>query len=82
MNGAATGPGEDAPGRRTPGWVSFVTGRHGRLLVVAAFVALLGAGLVARSHLHEVTAAGQSSFLPRSCRKSLLLVGRMSANPA
>jgi RND superfamily putative drug exporter len=41
-----------------------VTGPRGRWLTVAAWVALGLAGLLARTHIDEVTAAGQSSYLP------------------
>jgi RND superfamily putative drug exporter len=44
--------------------VSAVTGPRGRWLTVAAWIALGVAGFVARTHIDEVTAAGQSSYLP------------------
>ena len=42
-----------------------VTGPRGRWVTIAAWVALGIGGYVARSHIGEVTAAGQSSFLPK-----------------
>jgi RND superfamily putative drug exporter len=41
-----------------------VTGRRGRLVTIAIWVLLGIAGLVARAHIDDVTAAGESSFLP------------------
>lgn len=41
-----------------------VTGRRGRWVTVAVWLVLGTAGLVARSHIGDVTAAGQNSFLP------------------
>jgi len=41
-----------------------VTGPRGRWVTVAVWVALGLAGFVARAHIDEVTAAGQSSYLP------------------
>jgi RND superfamily putative drug exporter len=41
-----------------------VTGPRGRWLTVAVWVVLGLAGLLARAHIEEVTAAGQSSYLP------------------
>jgi RND superfamily putative drug exporter len=41
-----------------------VTGPRGRWITVAVWVALGLAGLLARAHINEVTAAGQSSYLP------------------
>jgi putative drug exporter of the RND superfamily len=41
-----------------------VTGPRGRWVTVAVWVALGLAGLLARTHIDEVTAAGQSSYLP------------------
>jgi len=42
-----------------------VTGPRGRWVTIAVWVAIGIGGYVARSHIGEVTAAGQSSFLPR-----------------
>ncbi|MBS1893043.1 MAG: MMPL family transporter [Actinobacteria bacterium] len=42
-----------------------VTGPRGRWVTIAIWVALGVGGYVARSHIGEVTAAGQSSFLPK-----------------
>ena len=42
-----------------------VTGPRGRWVTIAVWVALGVGGYVGRSHIGEVTAAGQSSFLPK-----------------
>jgi putative drug exporter of the RND superfamily len=42
-----------------------VTGPRGRWVTIAVWVALGIGGYVGRSHIGEVTAAGQSSFLPK-----------------
>ena len=57
-------------GRRPPPPViaalaAAVTGPRGRWVTIAVWVALGIGGYVARSHIGEVTAAGQSSFLPK-----------------
>ncbi len=44
---------------------SAVTGPRGRWVTIAVWVAIGIGGYVARSHIGEVTAAGQSSFLPK-----------------
>jgi RND superfamily putative drug exporter len=44
--------------------VSAVTGPRGRWLTVAVWIALGVAGFVGRTHINDVTAAGQSSYLP------------------
>jgi RND superfamily putative drug exporter len=44
--------------------VSAVTGPRGRWLTVAVWIALGIAGFVGRTHINDVTAAGQSSYLP------------------
>jgi putative drug exporter of the RND superfamily len=41
-----------------------ITGPRGRWAVVAVWLLIAAAGLLARAHLDDVTAAGQSSFLP------------------
>ncbi len=41
-----------------------VTGPRGRLVTIAVWLLIGVAGLVAHSHIGDVTAAGQSSFLP------------------
>jgi RND superfamily putative drug exporter len=41
-----------------------ITGRRGRWVTVAIWLLIGAAGLVAHSHIDDVTAAGQSSFLP------------------
>ncbi len=63
----------DPPGvvRRVAGGV---TGRRGRWVTIAAWVAIAIAGLVGHSHIDQVTAAGQSSFLP-SHAESTKVVG-------
>jgi putative drug exporter of the RND superfamily len=47
-----------------------VTGRRGRWLTVAVWVLLGAAGLLARAHIDDVTAAGQSSFLPTNAEST------------
>jgi RND superfamily putative drug exporter len=42
-----------------------VTGRRGRWVTIAVWLVIGIGGYVARSHIGEVTAAGQSSFLPK-----------------
>jgi RND superfamily putative drug exporter len=41
-----------------------ITGRRGRWVTVAAWLLIGAAGLLAHAHIDDVTAAGQSSFLP------------------
>ena len=41
-----------------------ITGPRGRWLTIAVWILLGAAGLVAHAHIDDVTAAGQSSFLP------------------
>jgi RND superfamily putative drug exporter len=41
-----------------------VTGRRGRWAVVAVWLLISAAGLLAHAHIDDVTAAGQSTFLP------------------
>src|SRR6201999_1731140 len=57
-------------GRRPPPPViaalaAAVTGPRGRWVTIAVWVALGIGGYVGRSHIGDVTAAGQSSFLPK-----------------
>ena len=47
-----------------------VTGRHGRRLTLAAWALLAVAGLFAHAHLGDVTAAGQSSYLPSNAEST------------
>jgi putative drug exporter of the RND superfamily len=47
------------------GLAAAVTGPRGRWVTIAVWVALGIGGYVGRSHIGEVTAAGQSSFLPK-----------------
>jgi RND superfamily putative drug exporter len=42
-----------------------VTGRRGRWLTIALWIVVGVGGWIARSHIGEITAAGQASFLPR-----------------
>jgi putative drug exporter of the RND superfamily len=49
---------------RVQGLVASVTGPRGRWVTVAVWVALGIAGFVGRTHIDDVTAAGQSSYLP------------------
>jgi putative drug exporter of the RND superfamily len=44
--------------------VAAVTGPRGRWVTIAAWIALAVAGLAARTQIGEVTAAGQTSYLP------------------
>ena len=41
-----------------------VTGPRGRWVTIAVWIALGAAGLIARTHINDVTAAGQDSYLP------------------
>ncbi len=43
---------------------SVVTGSRGRWFAVAVWLLIGAAGLLAHAHIDDVTAAGQSSFLP------------------
>jgi RND superfamily putative drug exporter len=47
-----------------------VTGRHGRWLTLAVWALLAVAGLFAHAHLGDVTAAGQSSYLPSNAEST------------
>jgi RND superfamily putative drug exporter len=53
--------------------VSAVTGSRGRWATVGVWLALALAGLVARLHIGDVTAAGQSSFLPANAESTRAL---------
>ena len=50
-----------------------VTGPRGRLLTIAVWIAVGVAGFLASSHIDDVTAAGQSSFLPRNAESTRAL---------
>jgi RND superfamily putative drug exporter len=50
-----------------------VTGPRGRWVTFAAWVALAVAGFVGRSHISDVTAAGQTSFLPKDAESTRAL---------
>lgn len=50
-----------------------VTGRRGRQLVIAVWLAIGVAGFVGRSQIDDVTAAGQSSFLPKNSESTRAL---------
>ncbi len=50
-----------------------VTGRRGRWLVIAAWLAIGVAGFIGRSHIDGVTAAGQASFLPKNAESTRAL---------
>ena len=50
-----------------------VTGPRGRWVTIAAWVALAVAGFVGRSHIGDVTAAGQTSFLPKDAESTRAL---------
>ena len=56
-----------------PQWAQAVTGRRGRLVVLALFVPLVVAGWLGRSHLDDVTSAGQSSFVPASAESTKVI---------
>ena len=47
-----------------------VTGPRGRLLTIAVWLLIGVAGFVARSHIGDATAAGQSSFLPATAEST------------
>lgn len=50
-----------------------VTGRRGRWLVIAVWLAIGIAGFIGRSQIDDVTAAGQSSFLPKNSESTRAL---------
>lgn len=50
-----------------------VTGRRGRWLVIAVWLAIGVAGFVGHSKIDDVTAAGQSSFLPKNAESTRAL---------
>jgi RND superfamily putative drug exporter len=50
-----------------------VTGPRGRLVTIAIWILIGVAGFVARSHINDVTAAGQSSFLPKNAESTRAL---------
>jgi len=50
-----------------------VTGRRGRWVAIAVWLLLAAAGLLARDHIGEVTAAGQTSFLPADAESTKAL---------
>jgi putative drug exporter of the RND superfamily len=50
-----------------------VTGPRGRLLVIAVWALIGVAGFLGRSHINDVTAAGQSSFLPKNAESTRAL---------
>jgi RND superfamily putative drug exporter len=50
-----------------------VTGPRGRLVTIAVWLLLGLAGLLGRSHIDDVTAAGQSSFLPKNAESTRAL---------
>ena len=50
-----------------------VTGRRGRRLVIAVWLAIGVASFVGRSQIDDVTAAGQSSFLPKNSESTRAL---------
>jgi putative drug exporter of the RND superfamily len=50
-----------------------VTGPRGRLATLVVWLLIGAAGLLARSHIDDVTAAGQSSFLPADAESSRAL---------
>jgi RND superfamily putative drug exporter len=56
------------------------TGSRGRWLAVAIWLLIGAAGLVAHSHIDDVTAAGQSSFLPEDSESTRALAALQSAS--
>jgi putative drug exporter of the RND superfamily len=50
-----------------------VTGPRGRWLTIGVWALIAVAGFVARSHINDVTAAGQSSFLPKNAESTRAL---------
>jgi RND superfamily putative drug exporter len=50
-----------------------VTGRRGRWVTIAAWLLIGAAGLLGRAQINDVTAAGQSSFLPRNAESTRAL---------
>jgi putative drug exporter of the RND superfamily len=50
--------------------IAAVTGRRGRLVTIAVWIPLAIAGFLGRSHLDDVTSAGQSSFLPADAQST------------
>lgn len=57
-----------------------VTGRRGRWLTIAIWVALAVGGFVARDQIGAVTAAGQSSFLPKGSESTRALEALQSSD--
>lgn len=51
-------------GRFSTSLSRFVTSRHGRLIVIAAWIPIAIVGFILHGKIDEVTAAGQRSFLP------------------
>ena len=57
-----------------------ITGPRGRWVAVAAWLLLGAAGLLAHAHIDDVTAAGQSSFLPADSESTRALESIQSAS--
>ncbi|HEX6666435.1 MAG TPA: MMPL family transporter [Solirubrobacterales bacterium] len=57
-------PASDQRGTAIGRLADAVTGRRGRWVAIALWLLLAAAGLLARAHIGDVTAAGQTSFLP------------------
>ncbi|HET7418683.1 MAG TPA: MMPL family transporter [Solirubrobacterales bacterium] len=57
-----------------------ITGPRGRWVAVAVWLLLGAAGLVAHAHIDDVTAAGQSSFLPADSESTRALDALQSAS--
>ncbi len=67
------------------GLAAAVTGPRGRWVTIATWVALAIGGYACRSHIGEVTSAGQSSYLPKgaeSIRAIEALDGRSEIGPS
>jgi RND superfamily putative drug exporter len=57
-----------------------ITGPRGRWVAVAVWLLLGAAGLVAHAHIDDVTAAGQSSFLPADSESTRALAALQEAS--
>ena len=57
-----------------------ITGPRGRWVAVAVWLLLGAAGLVAHAHIDDVTAAGQSSFLPADSESTRALAALQDAS--
>ena len=67
--GARRHPSQPLIGR----FAAAVTGPRGRWVTIAVWLALGVAGFLGRSQIDDVTAAGQSSFLPKNAESTRAL---------